>query len=157
LSVNELSALGIGGFISGSRGTGSIDKEEESNELLGPDNDLDKHEYSKYNKIRFGLFFDTDPNPDSGSFRLIAGFGFGEIEKKKRRTEYFPDGSNETTYSNKTYNVLENCSITGCGYYSIIKGSRFNFCVGPQFTVSYSTEKRSVIAIYVSVREFRQT
>lgn len=140
-SFTKLSAFGIGSFIAGSSAAGSTDKEEQSDPILGPDNDLSKHEHSSYKKLRFGLFVDTDPNPDSKSFRLIAGFGFGEVEKRKRRTEHFPDGVNEVTYSNKTYNVLEYFNVTGCGYISVIKSGGFNFCLGPQFAASYSTEK----------------
>ncbi len=141
-SFAELSAFGIGGFVAGSCAAGSTDKDEEGDEILGPDNDLNKHEHSNYKKLRFGLLLDTDPNPDSQSFRLIAGFGLGEVEKRQKRTEYFPDGSTEVTYSNKTYNVLEYFNVTGCGYVSIFKSGGFNFCVGPQFTASYSTEKK---------------
>ncbi|HOU84972.1 MAG TPA: hypothetical protein PLA54_05155 [Spirochaetota bacterium] len=141
-SFTELSAFGIGSFIARSSAAGSTDKEEQSDPILGPDNDLSKHEHSSYKKLRFGLLMDSDPNPDSLSFRLITGFGLGEVEKRKKRTEHLPDGSDEVTHSNKTYNVLEYFNVTGCGYISIIKSGGFNFCIGPQFTASYSTEKK---------------
>lgn len=142
-SFNELSASGIGGFVAGSLARGSGYKEDKDLPgLLGSDNDLDKHETSKYKKLRFGLILDSNPKPGKNNLRFTASFGLGEVEKRQKRTEYFPDGSTEVTYSNKTYNVLEYFNVTGCGYVSIFKSGGFNFCVGPQFTASYSTEKK---------------
>ncbi len=141
-SFNELSAFGIGGFVAGSRAGGSVDREEEKDDPLGPDNDLDKHETSKYKKMRFGVILDSDPKPGNNNFRFTASFGLGEVEKKRRRTEYFSDGTNEDTYSNKTYKVLEYYNLTGCANISIASTDNFNFSLGPQFTVSYSTEKK---------------
>lgn len=149
LSVSELSATGIGGFVAGSLARGSGYKDEKDwPGLLGPDNDLDKHETSTYKKLRFGLILDSNPDPGKNNFRFTASFGLGEVEKDTRRTEHFSDGTSEDTYSNKTYKVLEYYSLTGCANISIVSTDSFNFSLGPQFTVSYSTEKK------VSYRDF---
>lgn len=148
-SFNELSASGIGGFVAGSLARGSGYKEDKDLPgLLGSDNDLDKHETSKYKKLRFGLILDSNPKPGKNNLRFTASFGLGEVEKDRRRTEHFPDGTSENTYSNETYKVLEYYSLTGCANISIVSTDSFNFSLGPQFTVSYSTEKK------VSYRDF---